>query len=224
MFSTYTEDALVEQPAIAMLQSLGWEHLDCYEETFGPGGTLGRDTPSDVVLVSRLQSALKKLNPTLPAETFVSAIEELLRDRSLVSPAEANRETYKLLKEGIKVKFRNKDGVDADATVNLIDWNHPENNDFFLASQFWVTGEMYKRRADLIGFINGLPLIFIELKAAHKRLEAAYQNNLRDYKDTIPHLFWYNALIILSNGSATKIGSITSEWEHFNDWKKINRR
>lgn len=81
---------------------------------------------------------------------------------------------------------------------------------------------MYKRRADLVGFVNGLPLVFIELKASHRRLEHAYQDNLRDYKSTIPQIFWYNALIILSNGSFSKIGSMSAAWEHFADWKKIN--
>jgi type I restriction enzyme R subunit len=223
MSQKYTEDILVEQPAIALLHSLRWEPLNCYEETFGPGGTLGRETPFDVVLLSHLRPALELLNPTLPPEAFAPAIEELLRDRSLVSLVEANREIYILLKEGIKVTYRNREGVETDETIRLIDWEHPENNDFFLASQFWVTGEIYKRRADLVGFVNGMPLIFIELKAAHKRLESAFQNNLRDYKETIPQLFWYNAFIILSNGSQSRIGTITSKWEHFNDWKKINR-
>jgi len=81
---------------------------------------------------------------------------------------------------------------------------------------------MYKRRADLVGFVNGLPLMFVELKAAHKSIESAFQQNLRDYKTTIPHLFWYNGFIILSNGSQSRIGSVTAEWEHFAGWKRIN--
>jgi type I restriction enzyme R subunit len=81
---------------------------------------------------------------------------------------------------------------------------------------------MYKRRADLVGFVNGIPLLFVELKAAHKQIQTAYTGNLTDYKDTIPQLFWFNAFIILSNGSEAKVGSITSDWGHFNDWKKIN--
>jgi type I restriction enzyme R subunit len=81
---------------------------------------------------------------------------------------------------------------------------------------------MYKRRADLVGFVNGIPLLFVELKAAHKQIQTAFTGNLTDYKDTIPQLFWFNAFIILSNGSEAKVGSITSDWGHFNDWKKIN--
>lgn len=106
--------------------------------------------------------------------------------------------------------------------MQIIDWNEPQRNDFFLASQLWVSGEMYRRRADLVGFVNGLPLLFIELKASHRKLKEAFDKNLRDYKDTIPHLFWYNAFLILSNGSQSRLGTLTSPWEHFSEWKKIN--
>ena len=219
----YSEDALVEQPVIELFGQLGWETANCFYEVCGPNGTLGRETTADVVLVSRLQPVLERLNPDLPAEAFEQAIEELTRDRSRLSAAAANREVYNLIKEGVTVKIADSEGDgETVETVRVIDWNEPANNDYFLASQFWVSGEMYKRRADLIGFVNGLPLVFIELKATHRRLENAYNHNLKDYKETIPQLFWYNALIILSNGSASKIGSITSAWEHFNEWKKIN--
>jgi type I restriction enzyme R subunit len=135
---------------------------------------------------------------------------------------QANREVYRLLKNGVKVRLPGRDGDESDETVRVIDWNEPSTNDFFLASQFWVSGEMYKRRADLVGFVNGIPLAFIELKASHKRLKDAYRKNLRDYKTTIPHIFWYSGFIILSNGSKSRIGTISSEWEHFAEWKKIN--
>jgi len=219
----YTEDFLIEKPALALFSDeLGWKTANCFEETFGVHGSLGRETSSEVILLSRLLPALKCLNPGLPSEALGLAVAELTRDRSLMSPAHANREIYMLLKEGVKVTFRSPEGIETFETVRVIDWQHPQDNDFFLASQFWVSGELHKRRPDLIGFVNGLPLLLVELKAAHKRLEKAYQDNLRDYKDTIPHLFWYNALIILSNGSETKIGSMTAPWEHFNEWKKIN--
>jgi len=220
----YSENALIEQPAIALFEGLGWEFANCFREFEQVGGSpLGRETKAEVVLVSRLRPALERLNPDYPAEAFEQAIEELTRDRSVMSLAQANREIYRLIKGGVKVKIRDPDGAgETVETVRVIDWSQPENNDFFLASQFWVTGEMYTRRADLVGFVNGLPLLFIELKAAHQQLETAYRKNLTDYKDTIPQLFWYNALIILSNGSRSKVGSVTSGWEHFVDWKKIN--
>ncbi len=219
--SSYSEDALVEQPAIALFAKLGYETANCWGEKFGENSTLGRETPTEVVLVSRLRPALKRLNPGLPREAIDLAIEELVKDCSLMAPARANQEVYRLLKNGVRVIVPSDEG-DTVEVVRVIDWNVPENNDFFLASQFWVMGEMYKRRTDLVGFVNGLPLVFIELKTSHKRIENAYRDNLRDYKNTLPQIFWYNALIILSNGSKSKIGSMTASWEHFAEWKKIN--
>ncbi len=215
---TYSEDTLIEQPTIAHLEKLGWSALNCYEEA---PAALGRETTADVVLRPRLLAALRILNPGLASEPLSLAIEELTRDRSLMVPVQANREIHQYLKNGVKVTFPNAKGEQVTQTVKVIDWNNPENNDFLLASQLWVTGEMYKRRCDLVGFVNGLPLVFIELKASHVKLENAFNQNLKDYKGAIPQLFWYNAFIILSNGSQSRIGSISAEWEHFAEWKKI---
>ncbi len=219
--NNYSEDLLVEKPTIELLEALGWKHLNCFDEKFGEGGTLGRETTNEVVLVSKLRPALKKLNPNLPDQLIQLAINEITKNRSVQSLVDANKEVYKLLKDGVKVKLHsaNEDKIE---TVKVIDWDNSQNNDYFLASQFWVTGEIYKRRADLVGFVNGISLIFIELKASHERLENAFGKNLRDYKNTIPQIFWYNCFIILSNGSKSKIGTISSDWEHFSDWKKIN--
>lgn len=217
----FSEMELVEKPAIELFRQLGWETRNCFHETFGPSGDLGRDSPSDVVLVSRLAPALKRLNPDLPEEAIENTILELTRDRSAMSTVQANREIYQLLKNGIKIAVK-RIGEETTENVQVIDWNNPVNNDFFLASQFWITGEMHNRRADLVGFVNGLPLVFVELKAAHKRLEDAYNLNLSDYKDTILQAFWYNAFILLSNGSKSRIGTLTTGFEHFSEWKRIN--
>ncbi|WP_017319306.1 type I restriction endonuclease subunit R [Mastigocladopsis repens] len=216
-----SEEAL-ENATIELFSQLHWETANCYNENFGINSTVGRETKGEVVLIPKLRTALQKLNPNIPTEAIQLAIEELTRDRSTLSLANANSQIYQLLKDGVKVSFKNDDGEDQTETVKVIDWNKPENNNFFLASQFWVTGEIYTRRADLVGFVNGLPLVFIELKAHHKRLELAYKNNLTDYKQTIPQLFWYNAFIILSNGTKSRIGSLTAKWDHFSEWKKIN--
>ncbi len=232
---------------MALFAQLGWQTADCFEEIIGPHGTLGRETTGQVVLIPRLRAALHKLNPDLPVEALDLAIEELTRDRSAMSAVNANHEIYQLLKDGVKVTVtegsvapRGREREQGERAqeraqgpmlqgegespqaVRVIDWNTPVNNDFFLASQFWVSGEMYKRRADLVGFVNGLPLVFVELKSSHKKLKTAYDNNLRDYKVTLPQLFWHNALIILSNGSHSLLGSLTAEWEHFADWQRIN--
>ncbi len=113
------------------------------------------------------------------------------------------------------------DGTTLPDRLSIIDWDNPENNDFLLVSQFWIHSDLYHKRADLVGFVNGIPLVFIELKASHRNLRHAYDDNLGDYRDTIPHLFTPNGFIILSNGADTKVGTITSGWEFFSEWKKI---
>jgi type I restriction enzyme R subunit len=218
-----SEDAAIEQPTIALFAELGWETLNCYHENFGPMSLLGRETMADVVLPHRLTAALENLNPGISPNAIDIAVQELTKDRRVMSPARANQAVYKLLKDGIKVSY--KKGEDEDEAVEiikLIDWNEPGNNDFFLASQFWISGDYGTKRADLVGFVNGIPLVFIELKASHKKLELAYEKNLSDYKDTIPQIFWYNGFIVLSNGSKARIGSMTAGFEHFAEWKKID--
>jgi len=218
----YSESAFVEEPAIALFRQLGYEAVNAFHETFGAGGTLGRETSAEVVLIPRLRNALRRLNPRVGDEAIAIAVEELTRERGMLSLVKANREVYRLLKDGVKVSMRGEGDEEIIETVRVIDWQTPANNDFLLVSQCWISGEMHKRRADLVGFVNGLPLVFVELKAAHRRLEHAYHDNLRDYKDTIPHLFWYNAFIILSNGRQSRVGSMTAGWEHFFEWKKIS--
>jgi len=175
------------------------EDRQCYNERYGSGGTIGREHPAEVVLVPKLRASLRQLNSKLPNEAIELAIEAIIRDRSTLSLVKANQEIYRSLKGEIRVSVK-IDGVERVENVRVIDWNYPESNDYLLVSQLWVTGDLYKRRADLVGFVNGIPLVFVELETTHKRLENAFQDNLRDYKNTIPQLFWYNAFIILSNG------------------------
>ncbi len=224
MQNPYSEDELIEQPAIALLAEMGWETLNCYSEFDQGNSPLGRNTKSEVVLTDRLKSALQRLNPGATQDTIDKAIEELTRSRSVMSRVEANREIYTLLKDGVTVTRTDPDGESETSEVlQVIDWENPENNDYFAASQFWITGDMYTKRPDIICFANGIPLILMEFKRIDVHLRAAYDDNLRDYKDTIPHLFWYNAFVILSNGTNSKVGSLTADWEHFAEWKRIQR-
>ena len=219
----FSENALVEQPAIELLQQLGWQAVNGFAEKVGAAGaTLGRQTTADVILWPRLDAALRRLNPSLPDAALQQAVEILGKDRGALGLAHANREVYQLLKDGVRVSYTNDEGDEVDDVVRVIDWTNSNQNDFLVVSQLWVSGPIYKRRADLVGFVNGLPLLFIELKKAHGRLEHAYTANLRDYKQTVPQLFWYNALILLSNGSESKVGSVTSGWEHYGEWKRIS--
>ncbi len=220
--SGYTEDHLVEQPAIQLMRDeLGWEVVNCFGEWDGGTSCLGRDGKREVVLVSRLRPALQRLNPDLPVEAIEGAVEEIGRDRTALSLAEANREIDKLLKQGVRVSFPDHEhGGQRVEVVSVVDWEVPENNDFLLGSQVWVAGELYTKRPDLVGFVNGLPLVLIELKKPGVNVREGFDKNLCDYKTTIPQLFHYNALLLVSNGVQSKIGSLTAEWEHFGDWKK----
>src|ERR1700690_1084879 len=224
MSHAYTEDQLVEQPAIGLFAELGWQTVSALEETFGAGGTLGRETKGEVVLVSRLRAALVRLNPALPPEAITAAVDELTRDRSAMSLEAANREVYLLLKEGIKVSVPDKEeGGQKTERLRVIDWQNPASNDFLLVNQFSVTGALYTCRPDLVGFVNGLPLVVIELKKPGVPARAAFDENLTHYKEQIPALFWFNALLIASNGTDSRVGSLTADWERFFEWKRIER-
>ncbi len=224
----YTEDSLVEQPAIQLFASLGWQTVSAMEEVYGAGGTLGRETSGEVVLLPRLRAALKKLNPALPNEAIEAAVTNLTRDRSTMSAVAANREVYELLKGGIRVSVPDISGRGGQKTelVRVIDWETPAANDFLLVSQFTVTGTLYTCRPDLVGFINGLPIVVIELKKPGVPAKQAFDGNLSSYKHAqngIPQIFWFNAVLIASNGTESRVGSLTADWERFFDWKRIER-
>jgi type I restriction enzyme R subunit len=220
----YSEDQLVEQPAIGLFAALGWQTVSAIEEKFGEGGTLGRDTKGEVVLVDRLRAALTRLNPGLPAEAIQTAMDELARDRSAMSLESANREIYRLLKDGIPVSVPDREhGGQKAERVRVVDWAQPEQNDFLLVSQLSVVGSLYTCRPDLVGFVNGLPWVVIELKKPGVPARAAFDENLTHYKQQIPQLFWFNALLIASNGTDSRVGSLTADWERFFEWKRIER-
>ncbi|MBA2524955.1 MAG: type I restriction endonuclease subunit R [Pyrinomonadaceae bacterium] len=223
----YTEDQLVEQPAIGLFTALGWQTVSALEETFGANGTLGRETSGEVVLLPKLRAALERLNPALPPEAITAAVDELTRDRSAMLLEQANREVYLLLKEGIKVSVPDREhGGQKTERLRVIDWETPTNNDFLLASQFSVTGALYTCRPDLVGFINGLPLVVIELKKPGVPARPAFDENLTSYKhpqNGIPALFVFNALLIASNGTDSRVGSLTADWGRFFEWKRVER-
>lgn len=219
----YGELSLVEAPSIDLMKALGWTHRDMFQEKMGVAGTEGRENEHQVVLPHRLRAALELLNPNFPAHAYEQAIEQLSADRSKETPVNANQAIYRLIRDGVKVNLSDEDGASYTETLRIIDWQEPSKNDFFVATQFWVKSDMYRRRCDAVGFINGLPLIFLEFKAPSVNLKAAFDDNLRDYRgQSIPQLFHYNAFILLSNGRETKVGTLTSMWEHFAEWKRIS--
>jgi len=220
----YTEDQLVEQPAIGLFADLGWQTVSAMQETFGPVGTLGRETSGEVVLVDRLRTALTQLNPALPIEAITTALDELCRDRSAMSLEAANREVYQLVKEGLLVSIPDRErGGQKIERLRVVDWETPANNDFLLVSQFSVTGALYTCRPDLVGFVNGLPWVVVELKKPGVPARNAFDENLTHYKAQIPALFWYNALLVASNGLDSRVGSLTADWDRWSEWKRIER-
>jgi len=220
----YSEDQLVEQPAIGLFATLGWQTVSAMEETFGSGGTLGRETKGEVVLTDRLRTALTRLNHGLPAEAIQTAIDELSRDRSAMSLEAANREIYRLLKDGIAVSVPDREhGGQKTERLRVVDWAQPEQNDFLLVSQLSVVGSLYTCRPDLVCFVNGLPWVVIELKKPGVPARSAFDENLTHYKQQIPQLFWFNAILIASNGTDSRVGSLTADWERFFEWKRIER-
>ena len=153
-----------------------------------------------------LKIALVKLNPKVSTEALNLAIDEIIKDRSTKSMVNANQEVWRLLIDGVKVETENEKGEQRIERVRIIDFENPSENHFMLVSQLWITGELHTRRPDLIGFVNGIPLVLIELKASHKNLRNAYQQNIKDYKDTIPQIF--GITLLLSFPMALKVKSV----------------
>lgn len=202
----YSEDSLIEQPAIQLFAQMGWQTRSALDEVFGADGTLGRETKGEALLLPRLRTALERLNPSLPPDSITQAIDQLTRDRSAMALAAANREVYGLLKDGIEVTVADsRTGGQEPQRVRIIDWDNPLANDLLLVSQLSMTGQLYTRRPDLVGFVNGLPLIVMELKKPGVPAQDAFDDNLTCYKADIPQLFWFNGLMIASNGTESNI-------------------
>lgn len=218
------EDTLVQQTTADYLsEQLLWDEnvLAFNNETFGSEGTLGRHSDEVVVLTRYLGEALIKLNPGLPGAAYKDALRQVTEAPATLNTLQINRENYELIKNGVQAQYRDDKNELVKKRLKVIDFENPDNNHFLCVRELWVKGDLYRRRADIIGFVNGLPLLFIECKTIHKDIRQAYEKNLADYKDTIPHLFHHNAFIILGNGVDAKIGSLSSKFEHFNDWKRL---
>lgn len=220
----YTEDTLVQQTTAEYLEKeLGWKSVYAYNsEDFGPESLLGRESDREIVLKPTLYKKLIELNPNLPEEAYKNALREITSISASQSLEEANREKFNLLLDGVQVKFKNKNGELEKRRLKIIDFQNPLNNDFLCVRELWVKGELYHRRADIAGFVNGLPLLFIECKNVYKDLETAYNGNYKDYLHTIPELFIHNAVIMFGNGIESKIGTLGSPYKFFHDWKRLH--
>ena len=220
----YDEDALVQRTTAEYLEErLGWQSVYAHNtETLGPRGTLGRESEEEVVLTDCLLPALDVLNPGLPYEAIDNAIRAIVQVNAAQSTLQTNQEKYDLLRNGVKVTYRDPRGGMQTRTVRVFDFDDPENNHFLAVRELWIKGPLYRRRADLVGFVNGIPLLFVELKNIHRNFRRAYDENLADYRDTIPHVFHHNAFVVLGNGVDARIGSYSAPFEYFRPWKRLD--
>ena len=222
-----SEDRLVQRSFADHLRDrLGWESVYAYNtETFGPQGTLGRMSEREVVLTRDLRAALARLNPDLPESAREQAVEKITRIDFARSLIQHNREYYGFIRDGVPVEWRGTTGETQHAHAHVIDFRVSDRNRFLAVRELKVQGVRvphYNRRADLVCFVNGLPLVSIELKAVYRNIRAGFDDNLTDYlsEHSISHAFHHNAFLVVSNGDQARYGSITSKWEHFVEWKR----
>lgn len=219
----YTENELVQGSAGDLLEhELGWRVVYAYnQEVLGKDGTLGRESYREILLTRYFRAALARLNPWMTDSQMDEAERKLTNHLSTDSLLQINEKNYILLRDGIPVTATKPNGETEQKTAVVIDFKNVDNNEFLAVKEMKIHSECYRRRTDIVGFVNGIPLLFIELKAPHREVEIAYTDNYTDYLDTIPLLFYYNAFVMLSNGLQAKVGSLGSPFDFFHDWKRL---
>ena len=219
----YSENKLVQDSAGNLLHDeLGWEVSYAYNtEKLGINGTFGRKSYREIVLWRYFKDAVFKLNPWLTESVYEDAVKKLEHHLNSASLMQINEEKYGYLRDGIPVMVKKPNGKTEQERVQVFDFADPENNHFLAIKELKIHGELYRRRTDIVGFVNGIPLLFVELKNHNVDVQDAYTCNYTDYLDTIPHLFYYNAFLILSNGSEAKVGTLGSKYEFFHEWKRL---
>ncbi len=221
----YSENILVQESAGHLLESLGWRVEFAYNaEVLGENGSFGRKSYKEILLVRYFMEALIRLNPWITAELAEDALKTFEQHLSTASLMQINEEKYGFIRDGIPVKVKKPNGQTEEKKVAVIDFTNLDNNDFLAIKELKIHGDLYRRRTDIVGFVNGIPLLFIELKKNTVDVQDAYTNNYTDYLDTIPHLFYYNAFLMLSNGTEAKVGTLGSKYEFFHDWKRLNEQ
>ena len=216
-----TED-MIEQAAIKALQERhNYTVLNCMTEEPDtlPDGT-GRKDKKQVVLPDVMLESLCQINPDIPEQTVRTVVDELCHTPVSGDLMLTNYQNYQKIRNGITVEY-NKDGKKTSNIFRLLSYNDALSNTFTVASQMWIKGETHCRRPDLIIFINGFPLVFIELKNSNIPVKNAYDINLKNYLKNIPYLFNYNQICVLSNGMETRLGSFAAGYEFFFEWLKV---
>jgi type I restriction enzyme R subunit len=215
-----TEDDL-EQECLNWFRELDWEVLCGYDIAPGEAGA-ERDNYKQVILKDRLLAALKKLNPQLPQQCIDDAAHQLI-NMDMPILVQNNRQFHEFLVNGIQVEYEGSDRTIGEK-AKIIDFEDPDNNDFVAINQFTIEGSKRNRRPDIICFVNGLPLVVIELKNPADEKADIWKafNQLQTYKDEISDLFITNEALIISDGTDARIGSLTASSERFLPWRTIN--
>lgn len=219
----YSENILVQESAGNLLHNeLGWDVQFAYNtETLGKDGTFGRTSYNEILLFRYFKKALKEFNPWIN-DSQISEAQKILEQRlSTSSLLQINEKKYFLIRDGIPVTVKKPNGQTETKKATVIDFQNPEKNYFLAIKELKIHGDLYRRRTDIVGFVNGIPLLFVELKKNTVDVQNAYDDNYTDYLDTIPHLFYYNAFLMLSNGMEAKVGTLGSKFEFFHEWKRL---
>ncbi len=224
MSKDYSEDQLIQKStADFMEKELGWKSIYAFDqEVLGPNGTLGRNSYHEVLLLRHFRKALKTLNPWLTDKQMQECVERMTEYMSSQTLMQINEQKYQMIRDGIPVTRTKANGETEEVRAKVIDFASPDKNEFLCVRELWVHGALHRRRADIVGFVNGIPLLFMELKNHDVEVVDAFNDNYRDYLDTIPQLFRLNAFIMFSNGLEARVGTIDSKWEFFHEWKRLN--
>ena len=219
----YSENSLVQESAGNLLRDeLGWDVRLAYNtEVLGKQGSFGRESYKDILLTRYFYEALRKFNPWIHENQILEARQVLEKRLSTSSLLRVNEEKYFLIRDGIPVTVKKPNGQTEMKKAMVIDFKNPHTNYFLAIKELKIHGDLYRRRTDIVGFVNGIPLLFVELKKNTVDVQNAYEDNYTDYLDTIPHLFYYNAFIMLSNGTEAKVGTLGSKYEFFHEWKRL---
>ena len=223
MSNDYSENILIQESACNLLHNeLKWDvELAYHAERLGKDGTFGRESYHEVLLLRYFRKALKQFNPWINENQILEA-QKLLENRiSTASLLQVNEEKYFLIRDGIPVTVKKPNGQTETKKATVIDFQNPDHNNFLALKELKIEGDLYHRRTDIVGFVNGIPLLFVELKKNTIDVQSAYDENYTDYQDTIPQLFYYNAFVMLSNGLEAKIGTLGSKFEFFHEWKRL---
>lgn len=205
------------------LPEYGWQRIECDPSVEGQNDVskTGRSRVEECILPEIFRKALQRINPQIDTEILNGIVKEYQKDYTGTDMVDTNYKFYNQLRNGIRVKIHKNGREDFDI-VKLIDFDDPKNNDFHCVNQMWIKGHFRYRRPDVLLFVNGLPLVFIELKNSTVKVEESYNKNLVSYRADIPNIFAFNQICVLSNGLQTKIGAWNAGYEFFFEWLRVN--